>query len=152
MAWVVCREDFLTAREEEEVIDAILKAEQETSGEIRVHIEQHCQEDVYDHALEVFHLLKMDNTKDQNGVLIYVAVYNKSFVICGDTGINDKVGSEFWNSTRDIISSYFHQGDFITGLIEGITEAGKVLSKYFPWHYGDTDELDNSISKGNETS
>ncbi len=141
-------EDFLTKEEEQEIVDTIRIAERETSGEIRVHIEQNCDMDVYEHALEVFHYLKMDNTKQQNGVLIYVAIDNKTFVIYGDKGINDAVGETFWNSTRDKIASQFKQGNFKQGLIDGVIEAGKVLSEYFPWEHGDTNELDNTISKG----
>lgn len=141
-------EDFLTAKEEQEIIEAIRIAEQKTSGEIRVHIEQKCNMDIYEHALEVFHVLKMDNTKQQNGVLIYVAVDNKAFVIYGDKGINDIVGSDFWNSTRDKIASQFKTGNFKQGLIDGVAEAGKVLTQHFPWEHGDYNELDNSISKG----
>ncbi|MCT4629507.1 TPM domain-containing protein [Winogradskyella sp.] len=141
-------EDFLTAKEEQEIIEAIRIAELETSGEIRVHIEQKCNMDIYEHALEVFHVLKMDNTKQQNGVLIYVAVDNKAFVIYGDKGINDIVGSDFWNSTRDKIASQFKAGNFKQGLIDGVAEAGKVLAQHFPWEHGDSNELDNSISKG----
>ncbi|WP_299129873.1 TPM domain-containing protein [uncultured Winogradskyella sp.] len=141
-------EDFLTSHEEEEIVEAIRVAEQETSGEIRVHIEQKCVSDVYERALEVFHLLKMDNTKDQNGVLIYVAVDNKSFVIFGDQGINNVVDANFWNSTRDKIATQFKSGSFKQGLINGVKEAGNVLAKYFPWKHGDRNELDNSISKG----
>lgn len=141
-------EDFLTETEEEEIIEAIRKAEENTSGEIRVHIEQSCDMDVYEHALEVFHFLKMDNTKLQNGVLIYVAVANKEFVIYGDKGINDLVDSNFWNSTRDKIAQQFKNSNFKQGLIDGVIEAGKVLSKHFPWQHGNPNELDNSISKG----
>ncbi|MBO6879083.1 TPM domain-containing protein [Winogradskyella sp.] len=141
-------EDFLTTKEEEEIIEAIRIAERETSGEIRVHLEQKCDIDVYERALEVFHILKMDNTRQQNGVLIYVAVDNKAFVIFGDQGINNVVGSDFWNSTRDKISSQFKSGNFKQGIIDGIHEAGKVLSKHFPWEHGDRNELDNTISKG----
>ncbi|MHA7843873.1 MAG: TPM domain-containing protein [Winogradskyella sp.] len=141
-------EDFLSQQEEQEIIEAIRIAERETSGEIRVHIEQKCNMDLYEHALEVFHYLKMDNTKQQNGVLIYVAVDNKGFVIYGDKGINDIVGSDFWNSTRDKIAFQFKNGNFKQGLIDGIQEAGKVLAQYFPWEHGDHNELDNSISKG----
>jgi uncharacterized membrane protein len=103
---------------------------------------------VYERALGVFHILKMDNTKQQNGVLIYVAVDNKSFVIFGDEGINNVVGSDFWDSTRNKIASQFKSGNFKQGIIDGVKEAGKVLSKHFPWHHGDRDELDNTISKG----
>ena len=141
-------EDFLTAIEEEEIVEAIRIAERDTSGEIRVHIEQKCDTDVYEHALEVFHVLKMDNTIQRNGVLIYVAVDNKTFVIFGDQGINNIVGADFWNSTRDKIATQFKTGNFKQGIVDGITEAGKVLSKHFPWHHHDKDELDNAISKG----
>lgn len=141
-------EDFLTLEEETEIIETIRIAEQNTSGEIRVHIEQKYDGDIYNHALEVFHFLKMDNTIQRNGVLIYVAIDNKSFVIFGDKGINEKVNEDFWDSTRDKIQYNFKNGAFKKGLIAGIIEAGKELSKYFPWEYGDRDELDNTISKG----
>lgn len=140
-------EDFLTSKEEEEIVEAIRIAECKTSGEIRVHIEQKCDSDVYEHALEVFHALKMDNTAQRNGVLLYVAVDNKSFVICGDQGINNCVGPDFWNSTRDKISTQFKSGNFKQGIIDGIKEAGKSLATHFPWHHNDIDELDNTISK-----
>ena len=139
---------FLTSNEEAEIVEAIRIAENTTSGEIRVHIEQKCDIDAYEHALEVFHLLKMNNTQQRNGVLIYVAVDNKSFVILGDQGINNIVGADFWNSTRDKISNQFKSSNFKQGLIDGITEAGKALSQHFPWNDDDKDELDNSISKG----
>lgn len=141
-------EDFLTSKEEEEIVEAIRIAESNTSGEIRVHIERNCDIDVYERALDVFHILKMDNTKEQNGVLIYVAVDNKSFVIFGDQGINNIVGIDFWNTTRDKIATQFKSNNFKQGIIDGITEAGKVLSKHFPWKHGDRDELENTISKG----
>jgi uncharacterized membrane protein len=141
-------EDFLTSKDEEEIVEAIRVAECDTSGEIRVHIEQNCDIDVYERALDVFHILKMDNTKEQNGVLIYVAVTNRSFVIFGDQGINNVVAKDFWNSTRDKITNQFKSGNFKQGIIDGVKEAGKVLSKYFPWQHGDRNELDNTISKG----
>lgn len=141
-------EDFLTASEELEVVEAIRKAELETSGEIRVHIEKTSKGDAKNRALEVFHMLKMDNTKLQNGVLIYVAVNDKNFVIYGDKGINDVISSNFWDSTKDVIQSHFKKGDFKLGLIEGVLKSGEQLKKYFPYSDLDTNELSNEISKG----
>ena len=141
-------EDFLTQEEEQEVVEAIRVAEKETSGEIRVHIEKTTSLDAYDRALEVFHDLKMDETELQNGVLIYVAVKDRNFVICGDKGINDVVTNEFWDTTRDVIVSHFKNGNFKQGLIDGIIKAGEQLKKYFPYLEGDTNELSNEISKG----
>lgn len=90
----------------------------------------------------------MDNTKLQNGVLIYVAVDLKQFVIYGDKGINDVVPLGFWDSTRDAMLLHFKKGDFKQGLIKGIEEASTVLAEYFPWQHSNRNELPNEISKG----
>jgi uncharacterized membrane protein len=141
-------EDFLSKEEEQEIVEAIRIAEKNTSGEIRVHIEKTTSMDAYDRALEVFHELKMDETELQNGVLIYLAVEDKTFVICGDKGINDVVGADFWDCTRDVMITQFKQNKFKQGLVDGILRAGEQLKKHFPWQEGDTNELSNEISKG----
>ena len=141
-------EDFLTKEDEQKIVEAIRMAEKNTSGEIRVHIEKTTSMDAYDRAMEVFHELKMDETELQNGVLIYLAVEDRHFVICGDKGINDVVQDDFWNCTRDIMVAEFKKGDFKQGLIDGITRAGEQLQKYVPFLEGDTNELSNEISRG----
>ncbi|RLD26823.1 MAG: TPM domain-containing protein [Bacteroidetes bacterium] len=141
-------ENFLSVEEEQEIIEAIRIAEKNTSGEIRIHIERSSQIDVFDRAMEVFHDLKMDNTKLQNGVLIYVAVEDKTFVIYGDKGINDVVSNDFWDSTKDVMQSHFKTRNFKQGLIEGVLKAGKELETFFPWEDNDKNELPNQISKG----
>lgn len=141
-------EDFLTQEEEQEIVQAIRVAEKNTSGEIRVHIEKHTSIDAFDRAMEVFHFLKMDETELKNGVLIYLAVKDKHFVICGDKGINDLVPNDFWDCTRDVMSKNFKEGNYKQGLVEGILRAGEQLQKYFPYLDGDKNELSNEISKG----
>lgn len=140
-------EEFLTKEEEQEIVEAIRMAEKETSGEIRIHIEKTTSKVPFDRALEVFHLLKMDETQLKNGVLIYLAVDDHKFVICGDKGIDDLVEDDFWDSTKEAMAAQFKAGNFKQGLIEGITKAGTQLQKYFPFEEGDTDELSNQISK-----
>ena len=140
-------EDFLSKKEEEEVVEAIRTAEKQTSGEIRVHIEKSSNGDIWDRAMEVFHLLKMDNTKEANGVLIYVAVEDRNFIIYGDKGINKVVPKDFWESTKDAIVAQFKKGDFKQGLIDGILKAGQQLQEHFPWTEGDKNELSDQISK-----
>ena len=141
-------EDFLTKEEEQAIVEAIRMAEKETSGEIRVHIEKTTSIDAFDRALEVFHLLEMNKTALKNGVLIYVAVKDRTFVICGDQGINEAVTKDFWETTKEIMVGHFKNGDFKQGLIDGITKAGNELKKYFPYKEDDTNELSNEISKG----
>lgn len=141
-------EDFISQEEEQEIVDAIREAEKHTSGEIRIHIERTSTPDAIDRAAEVFHLLKMDNTKAQNGVLIYLAVESRIFVIYGDEGIDKVVPDGFWDSTRDVMQAHFKQGEFKQGIIEGILKAGEQLQKYFPWQKDDENELPDDISKG----
>ncbi len=141
-------EAFLTATEEQEVVNAIRMAERNTSGEIRVHIEAESKLAPMNRAKEIFHLLKMDNTKEENGVLIYVAVNNRVFSIYGDRGIDKVVPDDFWNSTKDIIQKHFLKGEFKQGLVAGILLAGKELEAHFPWLHGDSNELSDEISKG----
>lgn len=141
-------EAFLTKEEEQEIISAIRIAEKNTSGEIRIHIEATSDKDHYERALEVFHLLKMNNTKDENAVLIYVAVDDKKFVIYGDKGINKVVPEIFWNSTKDVMQSHFKKGNFKQGIVDGILKAGEELQAHFPWQIDDENELTNEISKG----
>ncbi|MFB9056155.1 TPM domain-containing protein [Mariniflexile ostreae] len=141
-------EKFLTPSDEQDIVEAIRIAELNTSGEIRVHIEKTSKGDLDRRALEVFHALKMDNTKLQNGVLIYVAVEDKAFAIYGDKGINDLVEKDFWNSTKNKIEAHFKTGKFKEGLVDGILNAGEQLKKHFPYTDLDINELSNNISKG----
>jgi uncharacterized membrane protein len=149
-------EDFLNAGEETEIIEAIRIAEKNTSGEIRVHLEPTSVSDsepdkkidAFDRAAEVFDMLHMNNTKQSNGVLIYVAVNDRTLVIMGDKGINDIVGQDFWESTKDIIISHFKEGNMKQGLVEGILKAGDQLKKHFPHQKDDKNELPDDISVG----
>jgi uncharacterized membrane protein len=141
-------EAFLSQEEEQEVVNAILKAEKNTSGEIRVHIESGTTLDPYERAQEVFYTLKMENTKDSNGVLLYIAVNDRTFVIYGDKGINEVVSKSFWNDTKDVIQSHFKNGSFKDGIVEGILKAGEELKIHFPYKSNDTNELSNEVSKG----
>ncbi len=141
-------EDFLTKAEEEIIVSAIKDAEKQTSGEIRVHIENTNTKSCLERAEDVFYILGMDSTKDKNGVLFYVDVENKQFAVIGDTGIDKVVPEHFWESVRDRVTGEFAKGNYADGLVLGIIEAGQKLLEYFPYHHTDTNELSNEISKG----
>lgn len=141
-------EDFLTTDQEQEIIEAIRTAEKNTSGEIRVHLEPHCEYDAFERAADVFDHLGMSETEQRNGVLIYVAVEDRTLVIIGDSGINDVVATDFWESTKDRIIDQFKAGDMKQGLVDGILKAGEQLKKHFPYQEGDTNELPDDISVG----
>jgi uncharacterized membrane protein len=136
-------EDFLTKAEEAEVVEAIRLAEKNTSGEIRVHLEKKTSSAPIERAVEVFHELKMDETHLRNGVIIYIAAKSKKFAIYGDKGINEKVGANFWDITKDVMLIHFKNNSHKEALVEG-----EQLKTYFPYQSNDTDELSNEISKG----
>jgi uncharacterized membrane protein len=140
-------EDFLTKQDEQEIVLSIVEAEKNTSGEIRVHIEEHSEKSPLDRAQEVFFELKMNETQDRNGVLFYICVSDKKFAIIGDKGINDVVESDFWDCTKDTVIANFKEGNFKKGLVEGILQAGQRLKHYFPYQSDDTNELSNEISR-----
>ncbi len=140
-------EEFLTLEEQNQVVEAIKKAELNTSGEIRVHFENTLEKACLDRAKEVFMNLDMQKTKNRNGVLFYVAVHDKSFAILGDTGIDKEVPSDFWESVKNLVIDEFSKENRVEGLVNGILEAGIKLKHYFPFKEDDTNELTNEISK-----
>ena len=141
-------EDFLTASQEQRIIEAIKTAEKNTSGEIRVHIEKSTEKPPMERALEVFHFLKMDTTKLRNGILLYIAVESRKFVILGDEGINNKVPKDFWETEKEFVLSHFAKGEFEKGIEQTIIKVGEKLKYFFPYQSNDTNELSNEISKG----
>lgn len=141
-------EDFLTAEQEQTVINAIKEAEKNTSGEIRVHIEKATEKSPMDRALEIFYKLEMQNTEQRNGVLIYIAVESKHFAILGDEGINKLVSNNFWDTEKELVLSHFAKGEFTKGLELAIIKVGEKLKEFFPYQSDDTNELSDEISKG----
>ncbi len=139
---------FFSKEEQEKIMNAILNAELDTSGEIRVHIETTLKGDVLDRAAFIFKQLKMDRTELRNGVLFYLAVKSHKFAIIGDVGINKEVPANFWHDIKEKMTEYFKQNKFTEGLVYGITETGKHLKKHFPHHLDDINELPDDISFG----
>ena len=138
----------LTEAQENIVLQAIKHAERKTSGEIRVHIESHCGGHPVERAEVLFHLLDMDKTDLQNGVLFYLAIKDRKFAIIGDKAIDAKVPNEFWETIRDEMRPLLANNDFDLALEKGINRAGEALAIYFPYHSDDINELTDEISYG----
>ncbi|MBC3784346.1 TPM domain-containing protein [Spirosoma utsteinense] len=137
-----------TPDQQERIVEAIRQAEKATSGEIRVHVEPNCPSvDPVQRAIDVFARLGMHQTKAQNGVLFYLAHVDRKFAVLGDKGIDAKVPPGFWESTKDLLRTYFARGDYAEGLSQGIEQAGQQLRRYFPYDgVTDTNELTDDIS------
>jgi uncharacterized membrane protein len=140
--------NFFTKEQQEQIIDAIREAESNTSGEIKVHIEKKCGNDVMQRAKEVFMMLNLQQTKLRNGVLFYLAIDDHKFAILGDTGIDVIVSNDFWNHEKEIMGSYFKKGQLTEGICKGIEMVGNQLKLHFPYKSEDTNELSDDISFG----
>ena len=137
--------DYFTPEEQKRITDAVEQAEKNTSGEIRVHVENECRIDVLDRAVQIFAMLKMHKTKLRNGVLIYLSLKDHKFAILGDAGINAKVPEDFWDSTKQAMLEEFQENRLTEGIIKGITMAGEKLKEHFPYKQDDVDELTNVL-------
>ena len=140
---------ILNREEDHKIVEAIKQAELNTSGEIKVHIENYCRGDVEQRSLTVFNKLKLNETKLRNGVLIYLAVKDRKFAILGDEGINNVVENGFWDDVKDMMLSHFKEGNFTEGLEQGIIRCGEKLKTYFPYQTDDTNEIPDDISYEN---
>ena len=126
--------DFFSAEEKEKILSAIQKAEQTTSGEIRVYVENHCRfVDAIDRAAEVFYSLKMNQTAYRNATLVYVALKDRQMAVFGDEGIYSKTGKEFWNEAVKKMIKNFNKENYALGIIEVVEQIGAALAHHFPY-------------------
>jgi uncharacterized membrane protein len=144
------KKDFFTEEEKQQLVEAIQKAEQQTSGEVRIYVESKCKYvDALDRAQEVFFSLKMNETELRNGTLIYVAVKDKQAAVFGDEGIHQQVGQQYWNDVVAKMLVLFQNKKLADGICQGINDLGIALKFYFPYN-SDTDknELPDEIVFG----
>lgn len=142
--------EFLSSIDQDAVVAAIGRAEKACSGEIRVHIEPRTRGGDLRHVAEkTFERLGMTRTAARNGVLLFIASEEQSFVILGDRGIDEKTGPGFWNELVVSLSAHFAAGRFTEGIVEVIERAGEKLAAFFPRDEDDINELPDGISIGN---
>ncbi len=142
------RKKFFDKEEAARLINAIKSAEKNTSGEIRIHVEESCDYEPVERAWQVFRKLKMHKTALRNGVLFYLATHDRIFSIIGDEGIHKKVPDGFWEEVRNTMKEHFVENRFVEGLEQGIKMTGEKLKAFFPYQDDDINELPDDISFG----
>jgi uncharacterized membrane protein len=140
--------ELFTAEEIDDIRSAISWAELDTSGEIRVHIEDTCPGDPRDRGREIFEKLGMEKTELRNGVLFYLAMDNRKFAIISDTGIQEKAGPGFFDQIKQVLMNYLREGKFADGLYEAITQTGDQLKKHFPHKKNSKNQLPDEVTFG----
>lgn len=138
--------DFLGHLRHGDIVDAIRKAELETSGEIRVFVSRKNVSDPVAEAQAAFVQMGMQQTSQRNGVLIFVAPRTHKFAVIGDLGIHERCGDEFWQELIAEVTPHFAEAHFSRGLIHAIRKTGAALAKHFPPEPGDRNELPNDVA------
>lgn len=144
--------DFFSQVQKQAIQDAIANAELNTSGEIRLHVDDKCSGEPVSKAIDTFEKLKMHETELRNGVLIYVAIKDKKLAIIGDKGIDAVVAEDFWDDIKNKLIESFKVEKFTEGLVQAIEQSGIQLKSHFPFQSDDTNELSNDISFGADQS
>ncbi|MGD9549233.1 MAG: TPM domain-containing protein [Candidatus Krumholzibacteriia bacterium] len=140
---------FFSPEERSRIAAAIGEAEELTSGEIRLYLERGVNDgaaDPYARARQVFAGLKMHETAERNGVLIYLAVRSRRFAIVGDEELHNRVGEGYWTGIRDLMAEEFADGRFTEGLVAAIAAIGEKLGRHFPHRPDDVNELPDDIA------
>ncbi len=137
---------FFSESEQQMLIHAIVEAEKATSGEIRIHLENFCWGNEVKEAKKVFAKLGMHQTKERNGVLVYIATRSRKIAIVGDEGIHRKLGDAYWQQVVEQLISKFRENRKAEALADCIKECGAQLGKFFPLSADDKNELSNEIS------
>ncbi|HEX8459846.1 MAG TPA: TPM domain-containing protein [Segetibacter sp.] len=144
------KREFFTPEQQQLMVASIKKAEKNTSGEVRVFVESKCKYvDPVERAKEIFFNLKMENTKDRNAVLLYLALDDHQLALFADEGIYRRLGSEYWNIEVKKIISAFTKDDYAGGICLVVEDIGDALTAEFPYSDTDKNELPDEIIFGN---
>ncbi len=141
---------FLNDDELLRISNRIKSAEKKTAGEICVSIKERRsfmqkKKTVRELAEEEFVKLGIDKTRDKTGIIIFFLLEAREFYIMADEGINNKVPEKTWDRVKDEMQSFFMEGKFSAGILQGVDRVGNILSEHFPIKPDDTNEISNRV-------
>lgn len=127
---------------------AIRQSETRHSGEIRFAIETSLAPawawrgmSGRERAVEMFSQLRVWDTVDNSGVLVYLLLADHNIEIVADRGIAARVKQAQWEAVAQAMESAFRQGEFERGAQEGIRQIDALLTLHFPAAGQNPDEL-----------
>jgi uncharacterized membrane protein len=92
-------------------------------------------------ALDIFSQLRIWDTADNNGVLIYLLLADRNVEIIADRGIDAKVGAAGWEKICSAMEAEFVHANFEAGVVKGIAAVSQQLAKHFPMRGAGNNEL-----------
>lgn len=95
------------------------------------------REIVRQRALTMFSKLRVWDTEENNGVLIYLLLAEHAIEIVADRGLNKHVSPAQWQAMVRRMGSAFIAGEFETGLTQALEEVSALLVEHFPATQGE---------------
>ena len=127
---------------------AIANGEAQHGGEVRFAVEHALEpaalfrgQSGRSRAIEVFSHLRLWDTDERNGVLIYLLLADRDIEIVADRGVNAKVGAGEWETICRQMEASLKRGQHGDAVVAGIEAAARLLAKHFPRRAGDRNEL-----------
>ena len=116
-----------------------MASEARHSGEIRICIEaglpmSYLWRDATprERAIAMFGKLRVWDTAQNNGVLIYVLLAERAIEIVADRAVSMPANSAFWQDSVNKLSAHLKRGDFERGLTQALEEISALLVLHFP--------------------
>lgn len=83
-------------------------------------------------ALDVYAQLRVWDTEQNNGVLIYLLLADHDVEILADRGVHSRVGTQDWERICRAMEQAFRDGRFEAGVVAGIDAVAAHLTRHYP--------------------
>jgi putative membrane protein len=87
----------------------------------------------------------LHRTAEENGVLLYLSVFEGRVWVLGDRGVDAAVSSGFWQEIADQVAAGMKDGRRAAAVCAAVARIRGVLAEKFPAAPGDRDELPDLI-------
>lgn len=130
------------------LMQRVAASERQHSGEIRFYVEAGLplsylwrdapiRQLTRARAVTLFGKLRVWDTANNNGVLIYLLLAEHAIELVADRGLNERVAPQAWQAMVERMRSAFQQGRFEEGLTQALEEVSAILVQHFPLAAGD---------------
>jgi uncharacterized membrane protein len=121
----------------------VAASERRHSGEVRICVEASLplsylwrstdiKTTTRERAVMMFGKLRLWDTAQNNGVLIYLLLAEHAIEIVADRGLNDKVSAPQWQAIVQRMAGAFKERNYEAGLTQALEEVSALLVAHFP--------------------
>ena len=107
--------------------------------------EKSISEEVGEAATIAFFTENLYRTRAENGILLFISVFEHRVWVLGDRGINEKIPPERWQEIVDLVTDGIKNDRQCQAICDAITRIGETLREFYPIETDDKDELHNLI-------